>query len=177
MISGKAGHGKDTFANMLKTSFENNGKSVIIMHFADLVKHYAYDYYNWNGEKGTSGRALLQYIGTDLMRAHYPTYWAEIIAKFVSAETKWDIALIPDFRFPNEYSTMCKYNKDVHTIRIIRYDKEQIYENPNLTEEQKSHPSECSLDDFEFEFAVKNDGTLTHLQKGAQTLVNCLTSK
>ena len=38
-ISGKARHGKDTLATILKKRLEDNGNRVLITHFGDLVKY------------------------------------------------------------------------------------------------------------------------------------------
>lgn len=38
-ISGKAQHGKDTSANLLKMMLEADGYKVLIAHYGDLVKY------------------------------------------------------------------------------------------------------------------------------------------
>ncbi|WP_207720502.1 hypothetical protein [Clostridium beijerinckii] len=38
MISAKAQHGKDTFANMLKDRLEAKGNKIVIDHFAKYIK-------------------------------------------------------------------------------------------------------------------------------------------
>ena len=111
MISGKAGSGKDTIANFFRDKLVARKKRVLIMHFADLVKYYATQYFNWNGKKDENGRGLLQEIGTTVMRGRYPDYWAEIIGKFIDAYTIpehsfFDYILIPDWRFINEYEVV-----------------------------------------------------------------------
>ena len=57
LIGNKARMGKDTFATMLK---EELNERAIIVHFADVLKFICKSYYNWNGEKDTFGRTLLQ---------------------------------------------------------------------------------------------------------------------
>ena len=83
LISGKSGSGKDTFANYSKNFLEKQGKKVLIIHFADLVKYYSKQYYNWNGEKDEAGRTLLQQLGTDKMRSINPNYWARTVSEFI----------------------------------------------------------------------------------------------
>ncbi len=176
MISAKSQHGKDTVAKLMKEELEQKGKKVLIIHFADLVKHYAYDYYNWNGNKDENGRNLLQTIGTTILRARWPEYWAEIVGKFLDAigdleDTNYgfNYVLIPDWRFINEFEIVSQYaelfNNPVTTIRVERYNKDgTYYKNPNMTIYQYLHISECQLDDFNFEWIISNRGTLDDLR-------------
>ena len=51
VISGKAGHGKTTLANLIKEELENQNFRVMKIAFADYLKFIAKKYYGWNGEK------------------------------------------------------------------------------------------------------------------------------
>lgn len=152
---------------------------VLIIRFADLVKYYASQYYNWNGEKDEYGRGLLQYIGTDMMRTYDPNYWALIIAKFLdAAKNDFDIAIIPDWRFINEYEKMCEYNTNVIAIRVDRYNTDgSQYINPTMTEKQLNHISENQLDNFAFDYIIENRGTLEELDSSVEMVINCLEEK
>ena len=100
-----------------------------------MVKFYATQYWNWDGNKDVMGRALLQTIGTEIMRKAFPTYWAEIVAKYLSATNDiYDYAIIPDWRFINEYETIDDYNKNVIKVRVNRFEGDTPYINENLTE-------------------------------------------
>ena len=68
-ISGKAQHGKDTTAGMMKTVLESMGHTVLIAHYGDLVKYVCRTFFGWNGEKDAYGRSLLQKVGTDIVRS------------------------------------------------------------------------------------------------------------
>lgn len=178
LISGKAGHGKDTFAEILRDQLQIIGKKVLIIHFADIVKEFARLYYNWDGKKSVSGRALLQYIGTDLMRKYDADYWARIVGEFLAAADKdFDMALIADNRFPNEIEVIKKYCPQTKTIRIQRWNKDQsIFINPNLTNTQLNHPSETSLDNYQFDYLINNHSEdMGCLLKAAVGLINDLT--
>lgn len=166
MISGKSGHGKDTVAQMMKEILEKDNKRVLVIHFADLVKHYARDYYNWNGQKDEAGRALLQKIGTTMMRKYYPTYWAEIVGKFLAVAGYWNefnYCLIPDWRFKNEFSTVYLHNSKINKIYTIRVNRKN-YRNPAMTDEQFNHISETELDDINFDWIIDNNGNLLDLK-------------
>ena len=54
-ISGKAGHGKDTFAGFLKKSLEEQYKRVLITHYGDLIKYVCEKFFEWDGMKDEKG--------------------------------------------------------------------------------------------------------------------------
>lgn len=183
MISAKSQHGKDTVANLMYEQLIANRKTILTIHFADLVKFYAEKYYNWNGEKDEDGRALLQTIGTTIMRARWPEYWAEIVGKFLDAigdnecrNFTFDYILIPDWRFINEFDTISKYarlfNNPVITIRVERFNLDgTCYTNPQMTEDQLSHISECELDNFSFDWIIENRGTIEDLKDSVDIIL------
>ena len=159
LISAKMQNGKDTFAELLKEELEVCDKKVLIAHYADLLKYICKTFFEWDGNKDKKGRSILQYVGTDVIRHQCPNYWVEFIVEFLSIfKDEWDYVLIPDTRFPNEI----EYVKDswigknnTYTIRVTR---------PNFdsgaTQEQLNHASETSLDDYNFDTYVTNNGTL-----------------
>ena len=175
IISGKSGSGKDTFANIMREKLEEKNYKCITLHYADLVKYYCSQYYNWNGIKDEAGRTLLQTLGTDKVRTKFPDYWAEAIAKFLAAAANdFDFAFIPDARFPNEIEVVKKYNKNVVCIRIERLINEETkYINPAFTPQQLAHPSEISLDDYpDFNYIIENyDNNLDLLNESAETII------
>lgn len=59
-ISGKAGAGKDTFAKYLAAELEGRNQSVLVTHYADVLKYICKEYLGWNGNKDEFGRAMLQ---------------------------------------------------------------------------------------------------------------------
>lgn len=166
-ISAKARSGKDTVAEMMREALEDNGKSVLITHYADLVKYTAETFFNWNGEKDEHGRGLMQYIGTDVVRKKNPDYWVNFIISILDLfGDSWDYVLIPDCRFRNEYEALIKHGFDTKIIRVER---------PNfvspLTKEQQNHPSETSMDGYDFDYTIINDGSLSDLRKKVDKLV------
>lgn len=183
MISAHSQNGKDAVANIMKEQLEQKEQRVLIVHFADLVKFYATQYFNWDGNKDERGRALLQKIGTTIMRERWPTYWAEIIAKFIDAlgddiyDVFFDYVIIPDWRFINEFETVYDYaqlfHQKVTTIRVNRYNKDGTpYWNPQMTLEQRQHISERELDNFNFEWTISNRGTLEDLCDSVKVILD-----
>ena len=154
-ISAKAQHGKDTAAKLIKENLEQKGKRVLITHFADLLKFICVKFFGWNEVKDEAGRTLLQYIGTDVVGAKNPAYWAEFILSILNMfEDTWDYVLIPDCRYPIEVETM---KKQFETI-VLRVERPGF--DNGLTEAQKKHASEVKMDDYKFDTVLLNDGSL-----------------
>jgi hypothetical protein len=142
LISGKAQHGKDTFAYLLQQKLP--GKTVIL-HYADHVKAVCRQVYGWDGVKDEAGRKMLQEIGTDKIRARNPKYWVNVVFDLIDViRDDFDNFIIPDTRFKNEIDE-CKrrFPYEVAVLRVIRVG----FEN-NLTPEQREHPSETDLDGY-----------------------------
>lgn len=165
LISGKARHGKDTFAKFLKEGLENKGERVLICHYGDLLKFIAKAYLGWNGEKDEEGRKLLQQVGTGLIREKEPNFWVDFVIKmFRYFGDRYDYILIPDTRFPNEVEKMREaFGDRVFHFRVVRPDF--ISE---LTPEQLKHPSETALDNYPPDCELLNDGTLKEFEEGVK---------
>ena len=158
-ISGKARHGKDTCAEMLNEYLTDHGYRVLITHYGDLVKYVCKNFFDWDGKKDDKGRALLQYVGTDVVRSKVTDYWCYFIVDMLNFfGSEWDFVLIPDTRFPNEIE--CLRNNGFFTthLRVVRPD----FDN-GLTKKQNAHISETALDDIEPDYTIMNDGSLEDL--------------
>lgn len=165
-ISGYASAGKDTFANCLKNIFDKQGKKTLIVHYADYLKFICKAYFGWDGEKDNKGRTLLQHIGTDVARARRPTIWVEVVKIFIDVfGSDYDYILIPDTRFSQEID-LCKEEYDTTSIRIHRPN----FDN-GLTEEQKLHPSETSLDNYSFDITINCPSGIKNVQEYAEMIV------
>ena len=165
LISGKARHGKDTFAKFLKEGLESKGERVLICHYGDLLKFITKAYLGWNGEKDEEGRKLLQQVGTGLIREKEPDFWVNFIIKMLRFfGDKYDYILVPDTRFPNEVERMKQaFDNKVFHIRVVRPDYIS-----DLTSEQLEHPSETALDNYVPDYEVLNDGTLKEFEEGVK---------
>lgn len=174
-ISGKAEAGKTTLANILKEKLENKHKRVLLINYGDFVKFIATQYYNWNGEKDENGRALLQHIGTEQGRMMVDeNIWVDMVINTVKvAERDYDIAIVADCRFPNEFNRWAERGMDMLKIRIARPEHQN-----QLTEEQKQHPSETSMDNYrDWDLFVCNNGTYNDLQERANSIVTLIINK
>ncbi len=158
-ISGKAQHGKDTSAEMIKGFLEDSGAKVRIIHYADLLKFICKSWFDWDGAKDEYGRTLLQRVGTDTIRAKDPDYWVDFVCNLLKLfPDEWDYVIIPDCRFPNEINIM-KANFDTIHLRVKRYN----FESP-LSIEQQNHISETALDNIVPDFWIENKGSKTDLR-------------
>ena len=166
LISGHAQNGKDTTAKLIKSRLEKDGKKVIVAHYGDLVKYVCKTFFDWVGLKDHRGRSLLQYVGTDVVRAKKPTFWVDFIINMLELfGSNWDYALIPDTRFPNEISAISNHFDTLH-IRVLRSN----FESP-LTAEQQAHPSEVALDCVAPDAWIHNDGDIHELKEKVNQFV------
>jgi phosphomevalonate kinase len=165
LISGKARHGKDTFAELLKDTLDQKGKLVVVDRFAKYIKSYLRDYYGWDGvTKDEFIRNFLQKKGTEEIKEkkNYKCFHAKRLTEdFDIVQDDFNYFLVPDTRFEDEiYIFKAMFPNKVITVRI-----ERDGVTGGLTKEQLQHKSETALDCFKFDWNVKNNGTLEDLQR------------
>jgi hypothetical protein len=122
LISGKAGSGKGTVAQILDDKLKALDMDTMMYGFADPLKYIAKAFFGWNGEKDEKGRKLLQQIGA-VGRQYDENIW---VTHFLNQLDKRagifpkHFALISDWRFPNELNYL-KSNPllDIVTIRVF----------------------------------------------------------
>ena len=160
LISGKAQHGKDSTANILKKKL--SGKT-LILHNADFLKMIAEKYLGWDGSKNSQSRDLLQWLGTDRTRLELnkPLFWVEKVCDAIEIVLdKYDFFCVPDVRFENEvYLPKARFPGFITTIKIIRNN----FDN-GLSQKQKNHLSETSLDNFNFDYVIESESGLDKLE-------------
>jgi len=158
LIAGNGmGAGKSTFANLLMTTLASSRS--ILTHIALPIKLIASNVIGWNGNKDEKGRDLLQGIG-ELGRKYDQNCWARWIKDFYlpsCSNYPFDFVIIDDFRYPNErdvFQSSILY--DTVTVRIMRN-----------TAIRNGHISEESLDDYQFDYIIDNNGDLYDLERKA----------
>lgn len=158
LISGKAENGKTTLANILKEYLEEKGNKVVVTRFAYYLKDLASRYCSWDGKKDIQGRNLLQQLGTNIIKQklNKPNFHVGRICEDIEiCQDYVDYVIIDDARFVNEiYYTKAMFEEKVLSIRINRINKDFTPYNSSLTEEQKKHSSETSLDNFSFDYVI-----------------------
>ena len=170
-VSGYAESGKDTVAQQIKAQIldQKFNAKVIILHYADMLKFICKQCYGWDGNKSEAGRALLQKVGTDIVRKKDPNFWVDMVVKILKMfEDEWDFVIIPDCRFHNEADVM-KREFNATCVRVVR----PGYQN-HLTEEQRHHASEISMDDYEFDYIINNPGDEGLEENVAEFINKCL---
>lgn len=172
-ISGKAQHGKTTTANLMKSYLETKGEQVLVASYAGLVKYVCKTFFGWDGKKDDSGRSLLQYVGTDVVRKKNPDFWVNFLMDIVGFfEKEWDYVIIDDCRFPNEIDEWNFADYDTCHIRVRR----DGFESP-LDDKAKAHESEHALDDVMPDFEIDNSSSMTQLKETVEGVVKWLTGE
>lgn len=170
-ISGKAQSGKDTAASMMKACMEEKGHSVVIIHYADLLKFICTTYFGWNGKKDEDGRTLLQFIGTDVVRTRKPDFWVNFVSNLLDLfHEAWDYVIIPDTRFPNEIDRIQDAGYLVFHLKLRR----PGFDN-HLSQEQQKHISETALDSIYPNYIISNSGALSDLKKEVESITEVIT--
>ena len=170
LLSGKAQHGKDTCGQYIADMLKEHSKRVLIAHYGDLVKYICTQFFGWDGKKDEAGRAMLQRVGTDVIRKQYPDYWVNFLLElFRLFKDEWDYVIIPDVRFENEVDLFKDSEFDTIHLRVLRTD----FESP-LTIEQQHHPSETALDHVVPDKWIYNMGTLEELSERAIDAFCCV---
>ena len=158
LISGKAEAGKTTTARYLKEKLEAENYKVVIASYGQYVKDTAKMLWGWNGQKDKTGRQLLQWWGTDVVRTQVPSFWVDSVIRLACIVQEYvDYFIVDDCRFKNEIElwqndlrTQCIVKDwDLMTIRVNRPEHENA-----LTPEQRQHPSETELDDYMFDITI-----------------------
>ncbi len=148
LFSGKAECGKTSAAMMTANKLRDMGYKVVHLAYADYVKQTAKDIFGWDGKKDVEGRKLLQWWGTDYVRAQDPTFWVNTVVRLAKViDGLFDFAVIDDCRFENELT--CWDGFESYTVRVERPGHESA-----LTAEQRSHPSETGLDGYDFKIRL-----------------------
>ncbi len=171
LISGKARHGKTTFAKMMKDYFASIGTKSVATSYAKYIKMYAEELTDWDGSPETKPRSLLQYLGTEMIREHLgkENYFVHRLDEDLDIYNEYvSYVMIDDARRPNEIDYFKnKYPTQVKAVRIVR---------PNfdagLDAEQANHESEVGLDNYtEYDYTIVNDGTLDDLKTKVREMI------
>lgn len=170
LISGKARNGKDTTASFMREEYQKLGKKACIMHIGNYIKHFAKDYFGWDGKEETKPRELLQKLGTEVIREkmNKPYFFTtRLIEDMEVLKNFYDVILVADVRLPLEIEEVKKHYPEAITIHVKRINFES-----ELTDSQKKHVTETALDDYQgFDYKLIND-TLEKLDQDAISIIH-----
>jgi len=161
-ITGTAGSGKDTAAELICSILKDNCK---VWHFADPLKQMCIDYlgltyddlYTREGKTKfnefwkMTNREILQKIGTDCFRNNFcKDFYCKLLEIYLKTFDK-KVLIVPDVRFDNEAETIKKNNGI-----IIKIDRE----NHELTNKEIMHESEQGISEKLIDYNIDNSSTL-----------------
>lgn len=168
LVCGKARHGKDTLSSYIKEAYESEGKTAIITYLGKYIKYYAREMTGWDLSDETKPRQLLQQLGTEVIRQKLNKehlFIDRLIEDIEIFSYFYDAIIISDARLELEVRELKKAFPDLQVIHINRPN----FDN-GLTEEQKNHITETSLDNFdEYDVEIENT-TLEKLKEDAKNL-------
>ncbi len=178
LIAGKKRSGKDTLAKFLSDNMNNS----IILRFADPMKSILATTLGIslkeledgkNNEdactKTLSYREVLQNFGSEGMKPFFgEDVWGKLMVHniIIALDNTVENIIIPDFRFEEEFEVLRNFlhRDNVSTVLVER---------PNLTHND-SHSSENSLNNFDFDYKVVNNGTIEEYAESARDLMSYL---
>lgn len=109
---------------------------------------------------GMTAREFLQKLGTESVRdVLHPDAWVNALFSNYAYHDKW---VITDCRFPNEAEAI----KDRGGI-IVRVNRTGVKPINN-------HESETSLDDYDFDWIIENNGTIDDLKETVKILMSSI---
>lgn len=171
LVNGFSNSGKDTFSDFLVKT----GNNFVKYAFADELKHYTSDKYNFDYKltltqegKNTyinncSVRELLIYEAKKVTKQN-PDFYAMKLTKKIKFTDKIHnyrceinkSIVISDWRFPNEYNCIANEFKNykIITVRINRTKVSPV-----------NSKTENYLNDFKFDYTIDNTSTLSEFYK------------
>lgn len=170
LISGKMQTGKDTVGNFIYECLPNHNYIPKLYALADDLKIMCQESFtkintmynltveNWWDKKTTLTRAILQNVGTELVKGHIDEdFWAKRLGNKINKDydiCDFDVPIITDVRFVNEIECLQKWAYEWNIpLYLIRVDGETD-ENEVITE----HVSENDLDGWEgWSYIILND--------------------
>ena len=162
LITGKARNGKNTVANFIQEYYEAKGKKALQTFYGKYVRMYTQEISGWGGDNENKPRDLLNQIGTDIIRKKLNKF--DMFVNRMKDDLDvynefFDVVIINDIRFPIEIDAIKEYHKDSFSMCVKRLN----FDN-GLTEGQKTHAIETSMDDYDkYDYVIIND-TLEQLK-------------
>lgn len=154
LIAGKAGSGKLEVAKLIESYYLNKNQKSVITEYSKYIKKYAEELLGWDNFASTKPRKFLQDIGSFIRyNLKKPTFFTDRMKEDILVyENFADILIICDVRYPDELEEIKNNYQEVYTIKVINE-----FGNNALTDEQKCHPTETTLDNyFDFSYTIHN---------------------
>lgn len=164
LIAGKARHGKDTIAAIIREYYLRNEFRVDVLQFSYYLKDYVKRLSTWDGSDDTKAeyRGFMQELGTDIIRKEIDSkFFINRMIEDIKVYSYYcDVLTISDVRFPDEIDDIKKSFPNVISICVNRPN----FDSPLKASEQK-HITETALDNYNnFDYKITNDGTIDELK-------------
>lgn len=169
-LTGKAGSGKSTAADMIKVQ-HSNGVGVLIIPFAKRLKEMA-KLAGWDGLKDEKGRKFLQDFG-ELFRRYDDSYWVrewqlevdrqiqeERYYRGLSAPKDW-MVIVDDVRYDNEAEEINWLGGKIY----------RVVGRGGLPNELGNHESEMGISPEILSGLIDNSGTFADLAREVESVV------
>lgn len=190
LVSGKAGSGKSTVAEMLAKKIQDIPSLTVMPYgFADPIKYIAKGYFGWDGNKDVRGRRLLQQIGF-IGREYDEDVWVKHFIRQLDKRAglfPFHASVISDWRFPNELNYL-ERNPLLDTVTI------RVFGRGGLEGDVASDASENSLieineevltspEDIDsevgliYDYQIRNDGDLEQLENKVDTVLSSISKQ
>ncbi len=170
IVSGRANSGKDTTCELINNNIKLKGLNSINLQFSSYIKMYAKVLSSWDGSEDTKPRALLQELGTNIIRNKIDNmFFINRIIEDIKVYSYYcDVITISDARLPLELDMVNKNFDNVYKIRIER----PSFEN-NLTKDERKHITETALDNYnDYDYIIENSGTIEELNEKVKKIVS-----
>jgi len=157
-VSGKKRSGKDTFFTLTHKLL--HGKySVKRYAFADNVKKFAIRYLNVPATeiKNENYRFMLQGIGQMLREEVSKDFWVNSLFADINKSRSLnpsEISIITDVRYQNEADSILSKDNSI----LIKVENQNTFS-------IDYHQSENDLNDFNFDFVIKNEGSVSEYEE------------
>jgi len=172
LISGKSNTGKGTVAKIIEQILKSQNKHTIRCSLSTYIRNVAKEDYYWDGIDTLESRKFMAEsyrIGTEFYPYHMARrVWERDIKPFAN---KYTIAIVESFREKVNYDYFCNLLDEgiinnITTIRVVR-----PYFNAIKDRDMENHVSESDVDNFNFDYVIKNSGTVEELYEKLDGLV------
>lgn len=168
LIAGKARQGKDTVAEMIQHYYISKEKACMNLQISHYIKEYAKRVSDWDGREETKPRALLQQLGTDLIRNEIDN---ELFIRRTIEDIRVfsyfkDVITLSDIRFDLEVEALKAAFPEAYFIKVERPDAE------NALGVYANHATEQGLHDHKYyDQIIVNNGSLADLQTKVEKML------
>lgn len=119
----------------------------------------------------------LQLLGTDIRRRQDDDYWVKKTVSFVLKRlAEGTSVFVSDVRFENEIKALEALGAPTVRMSVtkeVQLERLRARDGSSPSEEALNHPSEVSLDDYEFDYVIDNNGSIS-IKDNAEKLASKL---